>query len=67
MANATENLVLKHLRHIRGRVDSIDNRMGRVENRLSSLEHHFATLVQSEAGQNADLDQINRRLGRLER
>ncbi|MEQ1650101.1 MAG: hypothetical protein ABL898_16090 [Hyphomicrobiaceae bacterium] len=67
MTDKTENLILEHLRHIRGRVDSIDERIGRVEVRLGTLEGHVGHLVQSEAGQNVELDRINRRLERMER
>ena len=38
MTDNTENLVLEHLRHIRGRVDLIADDMKEVKRRLSTLE-----------------------------
>ena len=43
------NLVLEHLRHIRTKVDSIDNRVERVELRLSTVEGHLGNVLISEA------------------
>jgi hypothetical protein len=45
MTENIENLVLEHLRVIRGRVDKIDEGQGRLEHRLSTVEHHLAALV----------------------
>lgn len=44
----TENLVLEHLRHIRGRVDQIAEDMGDLKLRMSGLERAL-TLVKREA------------------
>jgi hypothetical protein len=67
MTEETTNLVLEHLRHIRTKVDSIDDRVGRVELRLSTVEGHLANLIVSDAAQNAELDKVSRRLDRIER
>ncbi len=60
------HLVLEHLRHIRTKVDTIDDRVGRVEVRLSAVEGHLGSLLMSEASQNAEIDKIGRRLDRIE-
>lgn len=38
MSEASENLVLEHLRHIRSRVDSVAEDVGDIKHRLTSLE-----------------------------
>ncbi|EQD77990.1 hypothetical protein B1A_02521 [mine drainage metagenome] len=38
MTDDIENLVLEHLRHIRGRVDQIAEDMGDLKHRMSGLE-----------------------------
>ncbi len=60
------NLMLGHLRHIRTKVDTLDDKVGRVEVRLSAVEGHLGSLLTSESAQNAELDKIGRRLGRIE-
>jgi hypothetical protein len=67
MAEDANNLVLDHLRHIRSKVDLIDDRVGRVELRLSTIEGHLASVLVGEAGQNSEIDKINRRLERIEK
>jgi hypothetical protein len=67
MAQETDNVVLEHLRHIRSKVDTIEERMGRVELRLAAVEGHLASLVLGEAGQNSEIDRIRHRLDRIER
>jgi hypothetical protein len=67
MTDEATSLVLEHLLHIRTKVDSIDERMGRVELRLSSVEGHLGNVVVSEAGQNAEIDKVSRRLDKIER
>lgn len=60
------NLVLEHLRHIRVKVDRIDERVDRVELRLSAVEGHLANVMVSEAAQNSAIDHVCRRLERIE-
>jgi hypothetical protein len=67
MAQETDNLVLEHLRHIHGKVDGIDERLGRVEVRLSVIQGHLGHMFIGEAGQNVDLDRLKRRVERIER
>jgi tetrahydromethanopterin S-methyltransferase subunit G len=66
MTEEMTHLVLEHLRHIRVKVDSLDERVGRVEVRLSAVEGHLGGLIVSEAAQNAEIDKIGRRLDRIE-
>jgi tetrahydromethanopterin S-methyltransferase subunit G len=66
MTEEMTNLVLEHLRHIRTKVDTLDERVGRVEIRLSAVEGHLGSVLTSEAAQNAELDKIGRRLDRIE-
>ena len=74
MTDNTENLVLEHLRHIRGRVDQISDDVTDLKHRMTSLEHgmslikreiHFGDEV--DARQQVSLDRIVERLERLER
>jgi tetrahydromethanopterin S-methyltransferase subunit G len=67
MTDEMTNLVLEHLRHIRTKVDRIDERVDRVEIRLSAVEGHLANLMVSEAAQNAAIDNVSRRLEKIER
>jgi hypothetical protein len=62
MTEDTSSLVLEHLRHLRQKLDSIDDRLGRIELRLTAVEGHLANLLLSEAGQNSEIDRIERRL-----
>jgi hypothetical protein len=67
MAEEAENIVLEHLRHIRTKVDSIDQRAGMVELRLSTVESHMIGLIRAESDHHTNLDQLNRRVARIER
>ena len=67
MTDDLQHQMLDHLRHIRGRIDSFDDRTGRVEARLGAIEGHFVNMLHSGIAQNAELDRINRRLDRIER
>lgn len=66
MTEEMTHLVLEHLRHIRTKVDSIDDRVERVELRVSAVEGHLGGLLVSESAQNAEIDKIGRRLDRIE-
>jgi len=67
MTDEMTSLVLEHLRHIRVKVDSLDEKVGRVEVRLSAVEGHLANLMVSEAAQNSAIDTVSRRLDRIEK
>jgi tetrahydromethanopterin S-methyltransferase subunit G len=74
MTENVENLVLEHLRHIRGRVDQIADDMKDVKLRLSTLESSMSLVRreiligdETDARQRASIDRIMDRLDRIER
>jgi hypothetical protein len=67
MIEETTNIVIKHLRHIRGRVDVLTDDMRQVKLRLGIIEGHIAANSMSEASQNVKIDRIKDRLERIER
>jgi len=67
MTENVENLILEHLRHIRGRVDQMAEELGTVKLRLSSLEAQVAGLHGDNAISHQRMDSIDRRLERVER
>jgi tetrahydromethanopterin S-methyltransferase subunit G len=67
MTDEMTSLVLEHLRHIRVKVDSLDEKVDRVGVRLSAVEGHLANLMVSEAAQNSAIDTVSRRLDRIEK
>lgn len=66
MTQASENIVIEHLEHIRGKVDEIGDKVQGVEGRMTSIEIDFVRLAKSEAGRNLDIDAIVKRVDRLE-
>ena len=73
MSDNIDNLVLEHLRHIRGRVDLIADDMKEVKHRLSTLESSLSLvrreiIVGDETGarQQVSIDRIMDRLERIE-
>jgi len=67
MTDKTDSLVLEHLRAIRGDLAKLQEGQERVELRLSSIEAHIGAFQLSEARQNGDLDQLRKRVERIER
>ena len=74
MTDNVENLIIEHLKHIRGRVDRIAEDMTDVKLRLSSLESamvHVKREVSSgdetDARQQVSLDRLADRIERIER
>ena len=74
MSDNIENIVLEHLRHIRGRVDQIADDMTDVKHRMSSLElamvsvkHEVAHGDETDARQQVALDKIIDRISRIEK
>jgi tetrahydromethanopterin S-methyltransferase subunit G len=71
---ANDNLVLEHLKHIRGRVDHISEDVTELKHRLVAIERgqakglrEYADLYGDQARQQASMDRINERLDRIER
>lgn len=56
----TENLVLEHLRHIRGAVDGLREDMREVKSRLGIMESQYASLSNR-------LDRMDSRVERIEK
>ncbi len=74
MAENVENLILEHLRHIRGRVDQIAEDMNDLKHRMSGLETNMVLVKrevnsgdETDARQQVSLDKIVERLQRIER
>ena len=74
MNENVENLVLEHLRHIRGRVDQIADDVGDLKQRMSGLEsamnlvrREVALGDETDARQQLTLDKLNVRIERIER
>lgn len=73
MTDNVENLVLEHLRHIRGKVDQISDdvsdlklRMSSLESAMVSVKHEVAHGDETDARQQLSLDKIVARIQRIE-
>ena len=62
-----DNIVLEHLRHIRGAVDGLRDDMREVKGRLGLLESQYANLSGQYAGMSNRLDRLDGRIDRIER
>ncbi len=74
MVENVENVIIEHLRHIRGRVDRIAEDMGDMKHRMSSLESAMVLVKRevaagddTDARQQVSLDRLHDRIERLER
>ena len=74
MTESVENLIIEHLRHIRGRVDRIAEDMGDLKHRMSSLESAMVLVKrevsagdETDARQQLSLDRLSERIERIER
>ena len=74
MTENVENLIVEHLRHIRGRVDRIAEDMGDLKHRMSSLESAMVLVKrevsagdETDARQQVTLDRLLDRIDRIER
>ena len=67
MAKEPDNLVLEHLRSIRGDTSHLREAVDRIELRLASVEGHIASFQLSETRQNTELDKLRQRLSRIEK
>ena len=57
-----DNIVLEHLRHIRGAVDGLREDMREVKNRLGILENQYASLSNRIDRLDARMERIEKRL-----
>ena len=62
MAPEVENLLLEHLRAIRGQLDDLTRGLGELRGRISSIEHHLATIDRHLANVQGDIAMIHQRL-----
>lgn len=67
MSDETQNVVLQHLRHIRGKVDRLDENVLTMALRVDSVERILARQSMTDANQNADLHDLKARVERIER
>ena len=67
MTDEISNLILEHLRAIRGDIAQIGERIDRVEVLLSTIEHHMSGFLASSARQQEGIDSLRRRTERIER
>jgi tetrahydromethanopterin S-methyltransferase subunit G len=71
MGDETANLVLEHLRHIRGAMDSLHDDFQDLKHRMSTVERQIGHLMASEqahyAAVSQRLDRLETRLDRVER
>jgi archaellum component FlaC len=66
MAEA-DNLILEHLRHMRGQLDRVENRLEDVIVRLGHLERSVADHSVQLAEINTKLDRLDARVARIEK
>ncbi|QBR71116.1 hypothetical protein CU048_07275 [Beijerinckiaceae bacterium] len=66
MAEA-DNLILEHLRHMRGQLDRVENRLEDVIVRLGHLERSVADHSVQLAEVNTKLDRLDGRVARIEK
>jgi len=74
MSENIENLILEHLRHIRGRVDQIADDMNDLKMRMSSVEQGMVLVKrdlavgdETDARQQVSLDKLLERIQRIEK
>ena len=74
MTDAVDNVIIEHLRHIRGRVDRIAEDMSDVKSRMSSRESAMVLVKrevsagdETDSRQQLSLDRLNERIERIER
>jgi septal ring factor EnvC (AmiA/AmiB activator) len=60
------DLVLEHLRHIRGAVDRLGERMDDLTARMSAVEHQLAGVHAELAGVHGEIAGLNKRIDRVE-
>jgi predicted nucleic acid-binding Zn-ribbon protein len=63
----TDNIVLEHLRHIRGAVDGLREDMREVKHRVGSLEREVAHVHVKVAELSERIDRLSDRLERVEK
>ena len=74
MTDNVENLILEHLKRFQASFDRIERRQDEAVTRLSNLEgavaavmQHLTNLTAADAAQQVAIDNVSRRLDRIER
>jgi hypothetical protein len=67
MTENTENLVLEHLRAMRGDIGDIKGRLDRMDLRLSAIEQTIGSLYALSASDRETLQGVIKRVERIER
>jgi hypothetical protein len=67
MSENTENLILEHLRAIRGLLSDHGERLNRIELRLSAIEQTLGSLYALSGSDRERLEALTRRVERIER
>lgn len=67
MPDEVSNLILEHLRHIRGKVDRVEDNIGLLTVRVGAIEKILSGSYQVEVLQNVELDRLKARVDRIER
>ena len=67
MPEETTNLILEHLRHMRGKLDRVAEEVTDLKLRMSAVESHLAVQQMEFVQINRRLDRSDERLGRIER
>ena len=67
MMAEVENLVLDHLRHMRGQLDRMESDIGEIKSRLGRLEAGLAQIHVALAEQSLRLDRLDARVTRIEK
>lgn len=66
MTENVENLILEHLRHLRGAFDNMRADILEIKERLGIMERQYASISSRVDRMDARLDHIERRLGLVE-
>ncbi len=66
MSDKVDNLVLEHLRSIRGTLSDHGERLGRIELRLSAMEQTLGSLYALSGSDRETLSSLARRIERIE-
>jgi hypothetical protein len=67
MADETSNIILEHLRHMRGKLDLVANDLQSLNVRMGSVERILAGAYPVEVLQNVEIDRLKTRIDRIER
>jgi hypothetical protein len=67
MADEISNIILEHLRHMRGKLDRVDSNVEMLTLRVGSIERILAAVYNDQTLQNVEMDRLKTRIERIER